>query len=102
MDYRLTGEHMPGEIGEWRFDKRTYHDKPPPRNLGQPPANMKNELVLLSCSSHAPWARHLCLPGIPAADVTSCSEHNPGRHLLAQCPTHRRQPTLVPLCRCCT
>ena len=45
MDYKLTGEHMPGKIGEWRFDKRTYHDKAPPRNLEQPPANMKNDLV---------------------------------------------------------
>ena len=45
MDYKLTGEHMPGKFGEWRFDKRTYHDKPPPRNLEAPPPNMKNGLV---------------------------------------------------------
>ncbi len=45
MDYRLTGEHMPGEYGEWRFDKRTYAGNPPPRNLTLPPASVKSELV---------------------------------------------------------
>lgn len=35
----------PGKYGEWRFDKRSYASKPPPRNLGEPPAGMKNELV---------------------------------------------------------
>ena len=34
-----------GKYGEWRFDKRSYASKPPPRNLGEPPAGMKNELV---------------------------------------------------------
>ena len=51
MDYKLTGEHMPGKFGEWRFDKRSYHDKAPPRNLSAPPPNMKNDLVqTLWCS----------------------------------------------------
>eukprot|EP00891_Asterochloris_glomerata_P002540 jgi/Astpho2/2540/e_gw1.00048.41.1_t len=45
MDYRLTGEHMPGEYGEWRFDKRNYAGNPPPRNLSLPPASVKSELV---------------------------------------------------------
>ena len=34
-----------GKYGEWRFDKRSYSGNPPPRNLGEPPPGMKNELV---------------------------------------------------------
>jgi hypothetical protein len=34
-----------GKYGEWRFDKRSYATRPPPRNLGEPPEGMKNELV---------------------------------------------------------
>jgi hypothetical protein len=34
-----------GKYGEWRFDKRSYAGLPPPRNLGEPPEGMKNELV---------------------------------------------------------
>ena len=45
MDYTLAGEHMPGKYGEWRFDKRSYSDRPPPRGIGEPPEGMKNELV---------------------------------------------------------
>ena len=30
-----------------KFDKRDYMDKPPPRNLQQPPANVDNILVRL-------------------------------------------------------
>lgn len=45
MDYTLAGEFTPGKYGEWRFDKRSYAGKPPPRNLGEPPTGMKNELV---------------------------------------------------------
>jgi len=45
MDYTLEGDFTPGKIGAWRFDKRSYADKPPPRNLGQPPVGMKNQLV---------------------------------------------------------
>lgn len=45
LDYTLEGVHMPGEYGPWRFDKRTYQDQPPPRNLGDPPKGMKNDLV---------------------------------------------------------
>lgn len=45
MDYKLTGEFTPGKFGEWRFDKRTYSVKPPPRHLGEPPKAMKNDLV---------------------------------------------------------
>ena len=39
------GEFTPGKYGEWRFDKRTYAQQPPPRHLGSPPDRMSNELV---------------------------------------------------------
>ncbi|PNH11871.1 hypothetical protein TSOC_001280, partial [Tetrabaena socialis] len=45
MDYKLSGEFTPGKFGEWRFDKRTYGSKPPPRHLGEPPKPMHNDLV---------------------------------------------------------
>jgi len=45
MDYTLDGKHLPGEIGPWRFDKRTYGGLPPPRNLEPPPPKMENNLV---------------------------------------------------------
>ncbi|KAL0032623.1 hypothetical protein WJX77_011236 [Trebouxia sp. C0004] len=62
-DYTLEGEFTPGKIGAWRFDKRSYSEKPPPRNLGAPPDGMKNELV-----------RHL----INA--LNEATNHIPGRH----------------------
>jgi len=34
-----------GKYGRWRFDKRTYATKPPPRHLGDPPKGMKNDMV---------------------------------------------------------
>ncbi|CAL8466227.1 g5763 [Coccomyxa elongata] len=46
MDYNATtGEHMPGKYGEWRFDKRSYAQFPPPRRLAAPPDVVSNELV---------------------------------------------------------
>lgn len=45
MDYTLSGQHTPGKFGEWRFDKRSYTTRPPPRHLGDPPKGMKNDLV---------------------------------------------------------
>ena len=47
MDYALNGTFTPGIMGEWRFDKRSYSQSPPPRNLSQPPSGMKNDLVRL-------------------------------------------------------
>lgn len=41
-DYGLNGTHMRGKFGEWRFDKRTYAAKPPPRHLGEPPRGIRN------------------------------------------------------------
>jgi hypothetical protein len=45
MDYTLEGVFTPGVIGEWRFDKRSYGDRPIPRNLDPPPDGMTNSLV---------------------------------------------------------
>ncbi|KAJ9530850.1 hypothetical protein QJQ45_028857 [Haematococcus lacustris] len=45
MDYTKEGVFTPGKYGEWRFDKRTWGGKPITRNLGAPPAGMKNDLV---------------------------------------------------------
>lgn len=45
MDYTLDGVFTPGKYGEWRFDKRSYSQNPPPRNLKEPPTKMNNELV---------------------------------------------------------
>ena len=39
------GKFTPGKYGEWRFDKRSYAQLPPPRHLGNPPPGMDNELV---------------------------------------------------------
>lgn len=36
---------MSGKFGAWRFDKRTYMARPPPRHLGDPPVGMKNDMV---------------------------------------------------------
>ena len=46
-----AGEFTPGKFGEWRFDKRTYSGRPPPRHLGEPPAKMENDLVRKLISS---------------------------------------------------
>lgn len=45
MDYDLQGRFTPGKVGEWRFDKRTYHVDPPPRRLDDPPQGLQNDLV---------------------------------------------------------
>jgi hypothetical protein len=45
MDYKFTGEFTPGKYGEWRWDKRTYGQRPPPRHLGMPPEKMTNLLT---------------------------------------------------------
>jgi hydroxyproline O-arabinosyltransferase len=45
MDYTLEGVFTPGKFGAWRFDKRSYAWKPPPRHLDPPPDGMQNDLV---------------------------------------------------------
>lgn len=53
MDYNATtGEHMPGKYGEWRFDKRSYAQLPPPRRLDVPPDLVSNEQVLTIPQMH--------------------------------------------------
>jgi hydroxyproline O-arabinosyltransferase len=47
MDYTRKGVFTPGKYGEWRFDKRTYAQLPPPRHLSEPPRCMRNALVCI-------------------------------------------------------
>ncbi|KAG6649657.1 hypothetical protein CIPAW_07G226800 [Carya illinoinensis] len=46
-DYTMKGELTYGKIGEWRFDKRSYDDIPPPRNLSLPPPGVPESVVTL-------------------------------------------------------
>uniref|UniRef100_A0A8I7B9J1 Hydroxyproline O-arabinosyltransferase-like domain-containing protein n=1 Tax=Hordeum vulgare subsp. vulgare TaxID=112509 RepID=A0A8I7B9J1_HORVV len=47
-DYTLKGVLTYGKIGEWRFDKRSYQDRPPPRNLTLPPLGVPESVSTLS------------------------------------------------------
>ena len=71
QDYTKDGTFTPGKVGEWRFDKRTYSQVPPPRNLGEPPPGMKNNLV--RSPLHA-------FPGTPRATTSMHSKFS------ATCP----------------
>ncbi|KAF5469841.1 hypothetical protein F2P56_010400 [Juglans regia] len=44
-DYNLKGELTYGQIGEWRFDKRLFLRRPPPRNLSLPPPGVPESVV---------------------------------------------------------
>ncbi|XP_042413136.1 hydroxyproline O-arabinosyltransferase 1-like isoform X1 [Zingiber officinale] len=46
-DYNMKGELTYGKIGEWRFDKRLYTNKSPPKNLPLPPAGVARSVVTL-------------------------------------------------------
>ncbi|OAY69351.1 hypothetical protein ACMD2_01010 [Ananas comosus] len=46
-DYDMKGKLTYGKIGEWRFDKRSYEGKPPPRNLPLPPDGVPQSVVTL-------------------------------------------------------
>ncbi|KAK8963552.1 hypothetical protein KSP40_PGU019951 [Platanthera guangdongensis] len=46
-DYNLKGKLTYGKIGEWRFDKRSYLQGPPPRNLSLPPPGVPESVVTL-------------------------------------------------------
>lgn len=46
-DYTLDGKFMPGRFGEWRFDKRSYSVRPPPRNLLPPPDGVPETITTL-------------------------------------------------------
>jgi hypothetical protein len=44
--FELTqGQLTYGKIGEWRFDKRSYLQSPPPRNLSLPPPGVPESVV---------------------------------------------------------
>lgn len=43
----VQGELTYGKVGEWRFDKRSYLDAPPPRNLPLPPPGVPESVVCL-------------------------------------------------------
>lgn len=46
-DYNLKGELTYGKIGEWRFDKRSFLNGPPPKNLSLPPPGVPESVVRL-------------------------------------------------------
>jgi len=46
-DYSMKGQLTYGKIGEWRFDKRSYLQSPPPRNLSLPPPGVPESVVTL-------------------------------------------------------
>ncbi|XP_010557869.1 PREDICTED: uncharacterized protein LOC104826730 [Tarenaya hassleriana] len=46
-DYNMKGELTYGKIGEWRFDKRSHLQGPPPRNLSLPPPGVPESVVTL-------------------------------------------------------
>ncbi|KAK6118371.1 hypothetical protein DH2020_047942 [Rehmannia glutinosa] len=46
-DYDLQGKMAYGKIGEWRFDKRSYDNSWPPRNLSMPPLGVPESVVTL-------------------------------------------------------
>ncbi|GER35308.1 hypothetical protein STAS_11580 [Striga asiatica] len=46
-DYDLQGKMTYGKIGEWRFDKRSYDDIWPPKNLSLPPPGVPESVVTL-------------------------------------------------------
>ncbi|KQK19320.1 hydroxyproline O-arabinosyltransferase 1 [Brachypodium distachyon] len=46
-DYDMKGKLTYGKIGEWRFDKRYYENKPPPRNLPLPPNGVPQSMITL-------------------------------------------------------
>ncbi|KAF8396251.1 hypothetical protein HHK36_017866 [Tetracentron sinense] len=50
-DYSLMGELTYGKTGEWSFDKRSYLDGPPPRNLSLPPPGVPESVVAIVIES---------------------------------------------------
>ncbi|KAG5244413.1 hydroxyproline O-arabinosyltransferase [Salix suchowensis] len=46
-DYDMKGKLTYGKIGEWRFDKRSYDNVAPPRNLPLPPPGVPESVVTL-------------------------------------------------------
>ena len=82
------GEFTPGKYGEWRFDKRSYSNIPPPRHLTNPPPGITNELASIL--------------SLPAPDITrqllSADCHFNGRiHLALALPLSAWLTDLPPL-----
>ncbi|CAI5941446.1 unnamed protein product [Closterium sp. NIES-64] len=48
-DYDLNGNHLPGKVGPWHFDKRD-HQTAIPCNISYPPANSAPSVV--RCTRH--------------------------------------------------
>ncbi|KAG9152476.1 hypothetical protein Leryth_016405 [Lithospermum erythrorhizon] len=46
-DYTMKGKLTYGKTGEWSFDKRSYLQDPPPRNLTLPPRGVPESVVQL-------------------------------------------------------
>lgn len=46
-DYTFDGKFTPGQFGQWRFDKRSYGARPPPRNLSHPPDGVPETVTTL-------------------------------------------------------
>ncbi|KAK4729772.1 hypothetical protein R3W88_022760 [Solanum pinnatisectum] len=46
-DYDMKGKMTYGKIGEWRFDKRSYDNTWPPKNLSLPPPGVPESVVTL-------------------------------------------------------
>eukprot|EP00249_Psilotum_nudum_P015822 c25537_g1_i1 orf=353-1378(+) len=46
-DYDMSGKLTYGKIGEWRFDKRSFDEGAPPRNLPAPPPGVPESVVTL-------------------------------------------------------
>ncbi|GAB2233546.1 hypothetical protein Droror1_Dr00002772 [Drosera rotundifolia] len=46
-DYDMKGKLTYGKIGQWRFDKRSYTNVLPPRNLSLPPPGVPESVVTL-------------------------------------------------------
>ncbi|PIN21979.1 hypothetical protein CDL12_05314 [Handroanthus impetiginosus] len=46
-EFTLEGKLLYDQIGEWRFDKRSYLDFPPPKNLTLPPRGVPESVVTL-------------------------------------------------------
>ena len=44
-EFNMQGELTYGKIGEWRFDKRSYDNTIPPRNLPLPPPGVPESVV---------------------------------------------------------
>lgn len=45
VTYLSQGKMTPGKFGEWRFDKRSYDNVWPPKNLSLPPPGVPESVV---------------------------------------------------------